>query len=136
MDDIRANGVDKETINTLYIVDANGVLRGTLPLRKLITADDETRVDDLMDVNFVSVQTHDDREKAAELVRKYDLLSLPVVDKSERLVGIVTVDDIMDVIQEETTEDIEIMNALTPSEDTYMKTSVWRWPETDCRGWR
>ena len=126
MDDIRANGVDKETINTLYIVDANGVLRGTLPLRKLITADDETRVDDLMDVNFVSVQTHDDREKAAELVRKYDLLSLPVVDKSERLVGIVTVDDIMDVIQEETTEDIEIMNALTPSEDTYMKTSVWQ----------
>ena len=69
MDDIRANGVDKETINTLYIVDANGVLRGTLPLRKLITADDETRVDDLMDVNFVSVQTHDDREKAAAFKR-------------------------------------------------------------------
>ncbi len=126
MDDIRANGVDKETINTLYIVSGNGELRGTLPLRKLITADDETYVDDLMDVDLVSVRTHDDRERAAELVRRYDLLSLPVVDKSERLVGIVTVDDILDVIQEETTEDIELMNALTPSEDAYLKTSVWQ----------
>lgn len=126
MNDIRANGVDKETINTLYIVNENGVLCGTLPLRRLITAGDGTRVDKLMDTDFASVHTHDDRERAAELVRRYDLLSLPVVDTTDRLVGIVTVDDIMDVIEEETTEDIELMNALMPSEDTYLKTSVWR----------
>ena len=125
MKEIRRTGLDKETINTLYILDAEGRLQGTLALRKLISADDSAPVQSLMDTNFISVGTLDDQETVAETVKKYDLLAVPVLDKEGRPVGIITADDILDVLQEEATEDIERMSALTPSDDTYMKTGVF-----------
>ena len=126
MDIIRQEGLDKETIYTLYIIDNTHHLIGTLALRKMILASEDTVLSDIMDRNAVSVYTTDDQEKVAELVRRYDLMAIPVVDKEERLVGIITADDIMDVIEEETTEDFEKMAALTPSEDEYLKTSPFK----------
>ena len=125
MREIRRTGVDKETINTLYVLDKDGRLYGTLALRKLISADDEEKVGKLTDTSFISVGTLDDQELVAETVRKYDLMAVPVLDKEGRPVGIITADDIIDVLQDEATEDIEKMSALTPSEDTYMKTGVF-----------
>ena len=126
MDIIRREGLDKETIYTLYIVDATHHLIGTLALRKMILASEDTVLADIMDRNPVFVHTLDDQEKVAEVVRHYDLMAIPVVDKEDRLVGIITADDIMDVIEEETTEDFEKMAALTPSEDEYLKTSPFK----------
>ena len=126
MDIIRREGLDKETIYTLYIVDATHHLIGTLALRKMILASEDTVLADIMDRHPVFVHTLDDQEKVAEVVRHYDLMAIPVVDKEDRLVGIITADDIMDVIEEETTEDFEKMAALTPSEDEYLKTSPFK----------
>ena len=126
MDIIRREGLDKETIYTLYIIDEGRHLIGTLPLRKMILAAEDTVLSNIMDRNPVSVHTTDDQEKVAELVRHYDLYAIPVVDKEDRLVGIITADDIMDVIEEETTEDFEKMAALTPSDDEYLKTPVFK----------
>ena len=126
MEIIRREGLDKETIYTLYIVDSTHHLIGTLALRKMILASEDTVLSDIMDRNPVFVQTLDDQEKVADVVRRYDLMAIPVVDKEERLVGIITADDIMDVIEEETTEDFEKMAALTPSEDEYLKTSPFK----------
>ncbi|MBR4331107.1 MAG: magnesium transporter [Clostridia bacterium] len=126
MDIIRREGLDKETIYTLYIVDSTHHLIGTLALRKMILASEETVLSDIMDRNPVCVHTLDDQEKVAEVVRHYDLMAIPVVDKEDRLVGIITADDIMDVIEEETTEDFEKMAALTPSDDEYLKTSPFK----------
>ncbi len=126
MDIIRREGLDKETIYTLYIIDEGRHLIGTLPLRKMILASEDTVLSNIMDRNPVSVHTTDDQEKVAELVRHYDLYAIPVVDKEDRLVGIITADDIMDVIEEETTEDFEKMAALTPSDDEYLKTPVFK----------
>ncbi len=123
MEIIRKEGLDKETIYTLYIIDSTHHLIGTLPLRKMILASEDTVLSSIMERNPVSVCTTDDQEKVAELVRRYDLYAIPVVDKEERLVGIITADDIMDVIEEETTEDFEKMAALTPSDDEYLKTA-------------
>ena len=119
---LKVHSVDKETVYTLYILDPGRKLIGTLPLRKLILADGDTKVETLMNPNFLCANTLDDQEAVADLVRKYDLMSVPIVDKEGRMVGIVTADDIMDVLQEEATEDIEKMNALLPSEDEYIKT--------------
>ena len=124
MDEIRRTALDKETLNTLYVMDMQRKLIGTIPLRKLILAQEDTIIDDLMTTNFISVTTTDDQEFVADTVRKYDLICIPVVDKEGRLVGIVTVDDAIDVIEEENTEDIETMAALLPSEDEYLKTGV------------
>ena len=126
MDIIRREGLDKETIYTLYIVDSTHHLIGTLALRKMILASEDTVLSDIMDRNPVCVHTLDDQEKVAEVVRHYDLMAIPVVDKEDRLVGIITADDIMDVIEEETTEDFEKMAALTPSDDEYLKTSPFK----------
>lgn len=126
MDIIRREGLDKETIYTLYIIDSTHHLIGTLALRKMILASEDTVLADIMDQNPVFVHTLDDQEQVAEVVRRYDLMAIPVVDKEERLVGIITADDIMDVIEEETTEDFEKMAALTPSEDEYLKTSPFK----------
>lgn len=120
---IKKVGLDKETIYTLYIIDRARRLLGTLALRKMILASDDAVLSDMMDHNPVSVCTTDDQEKVAELVRHYDLLAIPVVDRENRLVGIITADDVMDVIEEENTEDFEKMAALTPSEDEYLRTS-------------
>ena len=123
---IKRVGLDKETVYTLYIIDDARHLIGTLALRKVILAPDDTPVSDLMNANPVSVQTTDDQEKVAELVRHYDIMAIPVVDSEERLVGIITADDVMDVIEEENTEDFEKMAALTPSEDDYLRTPPWK----------
>lgn len=125
MAEIRRTGVDKETINTLYIIDESRKLLGTVGLRKLILSKDDKLVDELMNAQAISVHTTDDQEVVADTVRKYDLLSIPVVDHEDRLVGIITVDDIVDVIEEENTEDFEKMAALLPSDDEYLKTSVF-----------
>ena len=126
MDTIRKVGLDKETIYTLYIIDSARKLIGTLALRKMILAAEDTLLSDMMQRNPVSVFTTDDQEKVADTVRRYDLMAIPVVDKESRLVGIITADDVMDVIEEENTEDFEKMAGLTPSEDEYLKTSPFR----------
>lgn len=125
MESLRATGLDKETINTCYVIDDQRHLIGSVALRKLILAQDDTPITEIMDPNVISVHTLDDQEAVADTVRKYDLLSIPVVDNEGRLVGIITADDIMDVIQDEATEDIEKMAALLPSENEYMKTNVF-----------
>ena len=120
--ELKKNAPDKETIYTLYVLDPQRHLIGTLPLRRLLIAPDEAPIEKIMTTGFVSARTLDDREYVAELVRKYDLLSVPIVDNEGRMVGIVTADDILDVIRQEATEDIEKMNALLPSESEYIKT--------------
>ncbi len=124
MAEIRRTAPDKETINTLYILDGRRKLLGTVALRTLLLSSDDRHVEDLMTTQVISVLTTDDQELVADTVRKYDLLSIPVVDHEDRLVGIVTVDDIVDVIEEENTEDFEKMAAMLPSDDEYLKTSV------------
>ena len=126
MNALKKTGLDKETIYTCYVIDEKRHLMGSVALRHLIMADDETPITDVMEANIVSVRTLDDQEVVADTIRKYDLIAIPVVDNENRLVGIVTVDDAMDVIEEENTEDFEKMNALMPSEDEYLKTSVLR----------
>ena len=126
MEEIKRTGIDKETIYTIYVIDKARHLVGTVALRKLIIADDETPIEKLMETNVISVHTLDNRDAAAEAVRKYDLMTIPVVDKEDRLVGIITVDDVVDVIEEENTEDLERMAALLPAEDEYLHTSVFR----------
>ena len=124
MNSLRKNGIDKETIYTCYVIDDSRHLIGTVALRRLILADEDKLVTDIMQTNFIAVRTLDDQEIVADTVRKYDLMSIPVVDNENRLVGIVTTDDILDVIEEENTEDIEKMSGLLPSDDEYMKTPI------------
>lgn len=125
MDELRRTGLDKETIYTCYVIDDRRHLIGTVALRRLIMAQDGESITQVMDDNFISVNTLDDQETVADTVRKYDVLSIPVVDNENRLVGIITADDIMDVIEEENTEDFELMGALIPAEDEYLKTPVF-----------
>jgi magnesium transporter len=122
---IKKTGVDKATINTCYVTDSRRILEGVISIRKLILSDDDEIVGELMDRQFIYAHTLEDRESTAALFKKYDLLSIPVVDNEKRLVGIVTIDDIVDVIDLETTEDMQIMAAMQPSEEEYLKTSVW-----------
>ena len=119
---IRRTGPDKETINVCYVIDEGRHLIGLLSIRTLLLADDDDIIGDIMERNFISVQTLDDQESTARALSKYDFLALPVVDTENRLVGIVTVDDAMDVLQEEVTEDIEKMAAILPSDKPYLKT--------------
>ncbi len=122
---IRRTGVDKETIYTCYVTDNNNKLIGISTVKDLLLADDDDLVNDLMEENVISVNTLDDQEQVAQMFSNYNFLALPVVDNENRLVGIVTIDDAIDVIQEEATEDIEKMAAVLPSDKPYMKTSVW-----------
>ena len=124
MEQLRKTGIDKETIYSCYVVDERRVLVGMVSLRTLILADDNAKVNDIMEDDAIFVRTLDDQEDIANLFKKYGLIALPVVDNEQRLVGIITVDDIVDVIEQENTEDIEKMSALIPSEDEYLKTSV------------
>ncbi len=126
IDDIKRAAFDKETVYTLYVLDENGGLYGELALSTLIMAKDDALVSDICRRSFITVNTLDDREYVAEVMRKYDLLTLPVLDRGGRMVGIITADDIMDVIEQEATEDIEKMGALTPAENGYMVSSVLR----------
>ena len=122
---IRRTGPDKETINICYVIDDQRHLIGVLSIRTLLLAEEDDVIGDIMERNFICVQTLDDQESTARALSKYDFLALPVVDTETRLVGIVTVDDAMDVLQEEVTEDIEKMAAILPSDKPYLKTGVW-----------
>ena len=122
---IRRIGEDKETIYTCFVTSADRKLEGVLSVKDLLLSDDETVIEDIMDTNIVFCMTHDDQEEAAEKISDYDLMALPVVDKEGRLVGIVTVDDGIDVMEAEATEDFELMAAMTPSDKPYSRTSAW-----------
>ena len=121
---IRRQGVDKETIYTCYVIDTDRTLLGLVTVKDLLLCDDDERkINDIMVTNLISVTTQDDQEEVARMFSKYNFLALPVVDKENRMVGIVTFDDAMDVMQDEATEDMEIMAAITPSEKSYMASS-------------
>ena len=122
---IRRTGVDKETIYTCYVNDDYNRLIGITTVKDLLLADDDDLVKDMMEENVISVHTLDDQEMVARIFSDYDFLALPVVDNEQRIVGIVTIDDAIDVIREEATEDIEKMAAVLPSDKPYMRTSVW-----------
>jgi len=122
---IRRTGPDKETINVCYVIDDWRHLIGVLSIRTLLLAEEDDIIGDIMERNYICVQTLDDQEETARALGKYDFLALPVVDTENRLVGIVTVDDAIDVLQEETTEDMEKMAAIVPSDKPYMKTGVF-----------
>ena len=121
---IRRTGVDKETVYTAYIIDGARHLHGTVSLKDLLFADSEALLSDIMSTDVVMASTSDDQEEVAAMISKYDLLSLPVVDREQRLVGIVTVDDALDVMEEEATEDIEKMAALVPDNRPYLRSRV------------
>ena len=122
---IRRTGIDKETIYTCYVTDDNRRLLGFVSVKTLLLSDEEASIEDVMETNVIYVYTTEDRETVANLFHKYNFIALPVVDEEQRLVGIVTVDDALDVMQEEYTEDIEKMAAITPSGKPYLKTSVF-----------
>ena len=123
---IRRQGVDKETIYTCYVTDTDRTLLGLVSVKDLLLAeDDETRLKDIMLTNIISVTTQTDQESVARMLSKYNFLCLPVVDGENRMVGIVTFDDAMDVLTEEATEDMELMSGMTPSEKPYLKSSTW-----------
>ncbi len=125
IDRIRRVGLDSETINICYVLDAQRKLLGTVALRYLLLSQPDETIGDIMHENVVSVHTHTDQEEVAHQFQKYGFTAMPVVDNENRLVGIITVDDIVDVIEEEATEDMEKMAALVPSDKPYMRTSVW-----------
>ncbi len=122
---LQKTGVDKETIYTCYVIDAQRKLEGTVSLKDLVISDENKKISDIMNVEVISVNTLDDQEEVARKFKKYDLIAMPVVDKENRLVGIITVDDIMDVIDDENTEDFYKMAAISPSDENYLDTSVF-----------
>ena len=122
---IRKNGVDKETIYTCYVINSQRKLEGVVTLKDLLMHPYETKIEDIMDDNIMCALTTEDQEEVAQLFNKYDLLALPIVDRENRLVGIVTVDDVVDVMEQEATEDFEKMAAMAPSDRSYLKTSVF-----------
>ncbi len=122
---IRATGVDKETINTCYVLDEKYHLLGTVTIRALILARPDETCEELMNGNVISVNTWDDQESAVQTMSKYNFTALPVVDGENRMVGIITVDDALDIMEEEATEDIEKMAAIIPSDKSYLRTGVF-----------
>jgi len=122
---IRRNVVEKETIYTCYVTDKNRTLIGMISLKELLIAEDDTIIEDIMETNVICVDTLTDQEEVALMFNKYNFMALPVVDKETRLVGIVTFDDAIDVMEEETTEDIEKMAAIVPSDKPYLRTGVF-----------
>ena len=124
IDHIRRTGENSESVYTCYVTDAGRRLEGVLTIKELLLAQDEQLIADLMETDVITAETTEDQEEAVARMMKYDFISLPVVDKEGRLVGIVTVDDVMDVMEEEATEDFEKMAAMAPSEKPYLKTSV------------
>lgn len=123
---IRRTGVDKETIYTCYVTEYNRKLLGLVTAKDLLLSEEDAVIGDIMETNMIFVHTHTDKEEVAQRFSKYNLLALPVVDDEERLVGIVTIDDAMDVMEEEATEDIEKMAAIRPGDKPYFQTSVWQ----------
>lgn len=125
IDRIRKVGVDSETINICYVLDPQRKLVGTVALRYLLLSQGDEVIGDIMHENVIAISTLMDQEEVAKQFKKYDFTSMPVVDNENRLVGIITVDDIVDIMEEETTEDMEKMAAIVPSDKPYMKTTVW-----------
>lgn len=123
---IKKIGLEKETIYTCYVLDKSRKLVGEIDLKDLVISDDNMIINSLINTNLATVNTLEDQENIAKMFDKYDLLALPVVDQENRLVGIITVDDAIDVLQDEVSEDFEIMAAMTPSEDSYFKTSIFK----------
>ena len=121
---IRAHGVDKETIYTCFVTDGQRRLEGVVTIKDLLMNPYEMKIQDIMDENVIKAVTTEDQEEVVDLFNKYDLMCLPVVDHEDRLVGIVTVDDVVDVMEEEATEDIEKMAAMLPSDKPYLKTGI------------
>ena len=122
---IKKTGLDKETVYTCYVTDKNRKLEGLVSLRKLVISDGDKTIEEIMNRDVIYVQTHDDQETVAGIFKKYGFLALPVVDKEERLTGIITFDDIMDVIDQEATEDFQKMAAMSPSEEKYLDANVF-----------
>lgn len=125
LETIHRVGIDKETVNTCYVTDRGRILNGIVSLRSLVLSEPETLISEIMETNVISVTTDVDKESVALMFNKYDFIALPVVDGENRLVGIVTVDDALDVLQEEATEDIEKMAAISPTDKPYLKTGVF-----------
>lgn len=121
---IKEIGLNRETVYTCYVTDKNRTLEGFVSLRTLVTSEEDEVIRDIMEDEVINVNTHDDQETVANAFSRYGFLAIPVVDKEHRLTGIITVDDIMDVIEQETTEDFQIMAAMSPSEDAYLDTGV------------
>ena len=122
---VRETGLKKETVYTCYITNMHEKLIGIVSLRALVTEDPEQKIIDIMEKDIIVVNTNDDQELVADMFKRYDLLAMPVVDNLGRLTGIITIDDILDVIEQEATEDFQIMAAMTPSETEYLDTSVF-----------
>ncbi|NLC45895.1 MAG: magnesium transporter [Firmicutes bacterium] len=122
---IRKTGVDKETINTCYVLAEDRRLEGIVSIRKLILSDAEVKLQEIMETNIIYAHTLEDQEDVADRFRKYDLLAMPVVDNENRLVGIITIDDVLDIVEEENTEDFQRMAGMEPSEKEYLKTPLW-----------
>lgn len=123
---IKDTGIDKETIYICYVVDSSRKLIGTVAIKDLLVSERDVLIKDILEENVISVLTTEDKEAVAKMFDKYNFMAMPVVDTEDRLVGIVTIDDAIDVMQDENTEDFEKMAAMTPTEDTYFKTSVFR----------
>lgn len=126
LDHIKRVGLTSETVYTCYVTDKNRKLEGFVSLRKIVTSDEDVLIEDIMEDDIISVNTNDDQETVANVFTKYGFVALPVVDKESRLIGIITVDDIMDVMEKEVTEDFQIIAGTSPTEDSYLETSVWQ----------
>jgi magnesium transporter len=124
LDYIRKNGADSETLNVIYVINGKGVLIDDIRIREIILSSPDKKIIDLMDENFIALNVHDDQEKAVEVFKKYDRIALPVVDNSGVLIGIVTVDDVLDIAEEEATEDIQKLAAIQALEESYPSISI------------
>ena len=122
---IKKKAEDSETIGTIFVTDAKRKIEGVVSIRDLVLADRDQKIKDIMNTNVIFSTTHTDKEEIAELFDKYDFYALPIIDTESRLVGIITVDDVMDVVKEEATEDMEIMAAISPTDEPYLKTSAF-----------
>lgn len=126
MDHIKEVGLNRETVYTCYVTDANRTLEGIVSLRTLVTSPEDLVIGDIMESDIIKVHTNDEQEDVGNIFRKYGFLALPVVDNEDRLTGIITVDDIMDVISQEATEDFQRMAAMSPSDEEYLDAGVWQ----------
>ena len=122
---IKKKAADAETVGTIFVTDSKRKIQGVLSIKDLILANSDNKIENIMNPNVVYSTTHTDQEEVSKLFDKYDFYALPIIDTENRLVGIVTVDDIMDVVKEEATEDMEIMAAISPTDDPYLKTSAF-----------
>lgn len=123
---IKKIGLQKETVYNCYVLSIDRKIKGVIDIKELLVAERDAKLKDIMDTNVITVSTLEDQEDVAKMFDKYNMYALPVVDKEARLVGIITIDDAIDVMQEETSEDFEIMAAMTPNEESYFKTSVFK----------